>query len=155
MKIDQEKLVDYSTRFKSLATLMSEMNLSSGDQTILFFAIMGVPDPDAKISDILKKITLPVHPMKADPEKINMWRDLIVERMRELDNYGILDLEQQDVVKHSRNGKYLTLLGMKIIPMTYWEFYRILMKNPEYAVSVLAGIRDALDVILEFLEAGP
>ncbi len=149
--IEHDRLLDDSVRFSAMAAIAKQMNLTKEDLTILYFCVMGDLREDTDLDRVLKKVRLPQKSVNVDRHRVNIYLGLLKSRMKELDKYGILDLEVNEVMKKSRNGEYMTIFGIKVIPMIYYQFYDALDKHPDYVVGTMIGIRDALDIILEFL----
>lgn len=151
-KVEHSQLVDYENRIKTISTLAEMIGLNKEDALLLMFLTFGDTAENASLPDVIKKIKLPNVKGKYNKEKMKRYCRLIANRLKELDNYGIVDLDREAVLRMSRNKEYITVFGMEIIPIVYYNIYHLLVENPDYFVNVILGIKQSLDIIVKFLD---
>ena len=152
VEIDKRDMVDFSNRMSTAVQIGNSIGLNRDDMSLLLFILMG----DAKegnLNDILKKVKLPRVAKGYNREKLRKYCSMIAERMKEIDNYGILSMDKKELIRMSKNNEYITIFGMQVLPMVYADIYRILSINSDYAISTFLGIYEALGKILEFTGA--
>jgi hypothetical protein len=110
------------------------IGLSDDDLTILLYAFIGDISNDTNIKDIIRKISLPSKPVKLDINKI---KDLI----------EIIETADSVFTKHTFS---------KVGETTYMQVYRNVIKllkdNPEYVFNTLNGVKDAIDILIDFVK---
>lgn len=154
VQIEHKQIHDYSMRLRTLTDLAKNMGISEDEMLILMFAVMGDLEDEDKImlSNILKKVHLPRVKAKYNTDKLKRLIELLNRQLKSYaEDYGILNLETQEVLRMSRNGEYITVYGMKVLPYTLHRVIDLLDRNPDYAISILLGIYEALGRILKFL----
>ena len=154
VKIEHKQIHDYSMRLRTIMDIGKSMGLSEEETALLMFAVMGDLEDEEKlrVPDVLKKIKLPRVKAKYKTEKLKRWIELLNRQLKAYaEDYGILDLETKEVLRMSRNGEYITVFGVKVLPYTLHRLIDLLDRNPDYAISVLLGIYEALGKILKFL----
>lgn len=154
VQIEHKQIHDYSMRLRTIMDMGKSMGLSEEETALLMFAVMGDLEDEEKlrVPDVLKKIKLPRVKAKYKTEKLKRWIELLNRQLKAYaEDYGILDLETKEVLRMSRNGEYITVFGVKVLPYTLHRLIDLLDRNPDYAISVLLGIYEALGKILKFL----
>ncbi len=152
IEIHQKDMTDFSNRMSTAVQIGNSIGLARDDMSLLLFVLMG----DAKegnLNEILKKVKLPRVHKGYSREKLRKYCTMLAERMKEIDSYGILSMDKNELIRMSKNGEYITVFGMQVLPMVYADIYRILSLNPDYAISTFLGIYEALGKVLEFMEA--
>ena len=155
IEIKHKQIHDYSLRMRTIYEVGRSLELSDDDVTLLLFASMGDLQDEDKIllSNVIKKIHLPKVSAKYNTEKLKRMIKLLNNQLKSIANdYGILKLEDKEIIRRSRNGEYVTIFGVRMIPYTLKRVIALLDRNPDYAVSILLGIYESLGKILKFLE---
>ena len=153
IEIAHKQIHDYSMRLRTIAEIGNSIGLSKDETTILMFAVMGDLDKDYKLSEILKKVKLPQVNAKYNTEKLKKYIKYLNRQLKSIANdYGILDLEKGEVLRKSRNGEYITAFGLQVTPYTLQRMIKLLDRAPDYAISTMLGIYEALGKILKFLD---
>jgi len=151
--VKHEQIHDYSMRLRTLSEVLNATGLTEDDFMVLSYIVMGDLKENPDLKDVLKRVHLPRVKAKYNTEKLKELIALITERLKEIEKeYGIIDLEDRRILKMSRNGEYLTLFGVKVVPYTLRKMRKLLERNPDYAVYTMLGVYESLKVILEFLE---
>ena len=152
VEIDKRDMVDFSNRMSTAVQIGNSIGLGRDDMSILLFVLMG-DRKEGNLNEILKKVKLPRAKATYDRDKLRKYCTMLAERMKELDNYGILSIDKHELLRMSKNKEYITIFGMQVLPNVYADIYRILSVNPDYAISTFLGIYEALGKILEFTGA--
>lgn len=150
-KVKWNDIYDSSNRTSLIFSVGKSMGLSEEDMELLVFMALGNTG-GGNLPEILRKMKLPKADFEYDKDKLEKYREHILKQMKDFDHYGILDMSQNEINKMAVNHKWLTVYSAKIDPVIYMSVYRLLKEKPEYVVSVMAGIRNALDVILNFIK---
>lgn len=150
IEVDKKDAVDYSNRLGSVLSIGNSIGLNRDDMALVLFILMG-DAKDGNLNEILKKAKLPRVNANYDKAKLRKYCTMLAERLKELDNYGILSMEKKEIIRMSKNKEYLTIFGIQILPNIYADIYRILSVNPDYAISTFLGVYEALGKILDFL----
>ncbi len=152
--IDMDKVFDSSTRIGIIDGLIGLLGLSEEDAMLLFFAALGnVGGKD--VNQILRKLRLPKVKVNINRDKAKRYSQLLASQLKNFDKYGVVRFDNMQIVKASENGNYLSVFGAEINPVIYRKMIYLLDNNPEYVFEVLYGLKDALDLILKFVEAIP
>lgn len=149
--IENNKLIDSETRLRLVTHLAELIGLKADDVNILLFMALGDVRETATKPEMLKHIKLPRVTAKYNTKRLRELCSMMADRMKELDQYGILNTTAKEVMKKSRNGEYITLFGMEILPYVYVNTWKMLSYKQDYIVSTLMGLKEALDTTIEFL----
>lgn len=152
ININKNDITDYENRINGILEISKLMNINNDDIKLLLFMAMGDVKDNVTLTDILAKVKLPRIKSKYNKDKLRQYCTILANRMRELDNYGILDLDGKELLRRTKNKEYLTIYGIQILPLVYADIYRILSTNPDYAINTLLGIYASLGQILKYLE---
>ena len=152
--IKKTQVFDSSNRMAIAKTFFEEMGISDIDKYILAFLLKGnTSGAEPSFPDILKKIYLPrVKISDFDRKNMLKWIDLLKRQLKELDSYGIADLEGQKLIKMAKNGKYISTFGMRIDPVVYRSIIEILERSPGYVLEVFLGVGLFIDMLADFLK---
>jgi hypothetical protein len=154
LDVKYNEIYDSANRLQLLLPLFQQIGLSVEDATILSFIVLGntAGETEPTLPEILKKIKLPRKNSKYDTTQLERFLQLIGKEIESFDKYGIVKMNTQELVRFSKNHKYITLYGMNVMPLTYKNMVRLLTTNPGYVISVILGVYDALGIILKFLK---
>jgi len=144
-------IYDYENRLYIVHEFAQMVGLDADLESILSFIVMGNIFENPSLPDILKKTKIPTVPVEYDKEKLKKWQDYLVRELKSLDKYGVLDMSKMEILKATKNGKYLTILSAKMLPLIYMSVLDIIERNPQYIVSVMYGVYKALGKILRFV----
>ena len=150
-----EKIHDSETRIRGIHHLAELINLSNEDLTLLMFLVMGDPADNASLKDVLQRVKLPRVNAKYSSERLRYLCSLLADRMKDLDSYGVLNMQLDKVEKMSLNGEYMSLYGMDIMPLIYVNTWKMLSYKQDYVITTLLGLKEALDILLNFLDVSP
>jgi len=148
-----DDIYDYENRLHIINEFAKMIGLDDELINILAFISMGNVFSNPSLPDVLKKTKIPVVPVEYDKDKLKKWQEYLVRELKAIDKYGVLDMSKMEILKATKNGKYLTILSVKILPLIYMSVLSIIEKNPQYILSVMYGVYKALEKILMFLGA--
>ena len=160
-QIRPSDITDSSTRVMAMINLAEAVGLSKDDMQILAFAFLG-DVKDGSLLNILQKTHLPKGDISHyNKQKLVLFAKQIAKRMMKFDEYGVLNMNpdgrininKPEIIKLAKENKYFTVFGVKVLPVLYAGVLEIMARNPEYVLKTFVGIRDALNVILDFVEA--
>lgn len=142
---------DFSNRSHIILQFGKMIGLSNDDMSLLVFAAMGNPEEQARLPDVLKKISLPKPEVTYDREKMLRFFEYIARALEFWRKSTVVDASTGRVVK---NGiSFLTTpYGFSVAEIVYNSLINQLRNSPDYVISVLTGVYKALETILEFLE---
>lgn len=124
---------DSHNRVMLIQSIAHMLNMSDDDLTVLLYAFIGDISRDASVEEILQKVSLPYSPVSYDIKKV---KDLI------------------EVINTS-NGIFPKYQFSKIGETTYKQVYsnisRMFKDNPSYVFNTLNGIKEAIELLLEFV----
>lgn len=147
-----DKIIDSELRVQIIGHLAEMIGLNDDDLMVLWYLIMGDVKDIASPQEILKKIKLPRVRGKYNEKRMKELATMMADRMKELDQYGIIDLDANEIRKNSKNGQYITILGVEMMPLVYVNIWRMLSVKQQYMVDTLLGIKEAIDIIIKFLQ---
>lgn len=146
------KLTDSETRMRLIMDFGKAIGLEHDDIITVMFLALGDVNDVSPLNSILKKVRLPKAKSKYNREKMFSLASMLADRMKELDQYGILTVNPEQVLKRTRNGEYITVFGMETTPLVYHNVWRMLSVKQEYMADTLLGIKEALDLLIKFLQ---
>ncbi len=152
-KIEYDKIYDSSTRIGAIESIGRLIGLTEEEMSILMFAMLGNISDKPNDMELLKKIKIPAVPVKFDEDKVKRYARLLVNQLKDMQNYGVVDMKDNTIHKVSENGKWMTVFGIEVHPVLYNKIIHLLENNPQYILSVLYGTFTALGTILKFIEA--
>jgi hypothetical protein len=153
--VKYEEIYDSATRLQTIMPVLEQIGLNNEDITLMAYLVLGNTSGrnEPTLPEILKKVRLPRKKGKYDTAALSRYITMLGNEIASFDKYGIVKMNTQELVKFSQNHKYITVYGMKVMPLTYKNLVRLLTTNPDYVISVFLGIYEALGTILKFLGA--
>lgn len=152
-EIQHDRIIDSETRLQIVGMLTELTGMSQDDTALLFFLAMGDVKDVASQKEVLKRVKLPRVRSKYNRNRIRELATMMADRMKEMDQYGILDLKTDPkILKESWNGEYITVFGVKVLPWVYHNIWRMLYVKQDYMIDTILGLKEALDAIVKFLQ---
>ncbi len=153
--IDYHNIYDSSTRIGMLSVLQQLVGFSEDDLAVLAFAVLGNADtkenPD--VMEVLHKMKLPKPEVSFNEKKVKRYANMLEQQLKKFDEFGVMDMSADAVVKIGKSDKYMTVFSAKTHPLIYWKIIQLLRGSPGYTIRTLYGLKMALDIICEFVEA--